>query len=279
MDGEVDALELALEHVPSGPTEVLADHPGRRRVVRVGGLLVKAYSAAEQGAWDREVRALTSLAGTRLAPALIKHGNRWLAIEWCPDLEAPGPDHDTEALHRSLGACLVRFHAHPPLGMGPWSIEGRLNQRLRACPPKCPTPLFRKLRDVGQAWVEAADGAVFVHGDWGSSNVLVRRGGSPEVEMIIDLEDAHVGDPAEDFRWQVLAGPHSREQRAMALGYRSAGGALGSSGRERLALFGLELCLDVLTWELGGEEEAARFHERCLTTLEELASGQLPEEP
>ena len=118
----------------------------------------------------------------------------------------------------------------------------------------------------------------YVHGDWGISNVVVDPDSPTTVLTVVDFEDSHIGDPAEDFRWQVLAGPQSLEYSAMRTGYGTAGRTLGPRAAERLALAGAELCLDVLRWDVPGDRVAG-FQERSLRTLEEFLAGQLPEPP
>jgi hypothetical protein len=98
----------------------LADHPGRRVVVRAGDLVLKAFTEAERGAWEREVAA-----------------------------------------------------------------------------------------EVVMPLVDFVSPSRFVHGDWGTANVLIPGEASMEVLGVIDFEDSHVGDPAEDFKWQILAGVDS----------------------------------------------------------------------
>jgi aminoglycoside phosphotransferase (APT) family kinase protein len=118
----------------------------------------------------------------------------------------------------------------------------------------------------------------YVHGDFGTSNVIVDREGAATVLTLVDFEDSHVGDPAEDFKWQVLAGPQSLQYAAMRAGYATAGRALGPKADERLALAGAELCLDVLHWDAPGDR-VATFQDRCVQTLDQLVCGQLPEPP
>ena len=124
----------------------------------------------------------------------------------------------------------------------------------------------------------AAATQCYVHGDCGTANVIVDREGAATVLRLVDFEDSHVGDPAEDFKWQVLAGPQSLQYTAMRAGYATAGRTLGPRADERLALAGAELCLDVLRWDALGDRDAT-FQERCLQTLDQLVSGHLPAPP
>jgi hypothetical protein len=117
-----------------------------------------------------------------------------------------------------------------------------------------------------------------VHGDWGTANVLVRADRLTDVVAVIDFEDSHDGDRAEDLKWQVLSGPASLELRSIGRAYRAAGGGLGAHAVERLVVAGAEICLDVLGWGLPGEE-GSRFRARCVQTLEELVAGEWPEWP
>jgi hypothetical protein len=114
-------------------------------------------------------------------------------------------------------------------------------------------------------------GGSFVHGDWGTANVLVDAAG--EIVAIIDFEDAHVGDAAEDFAWQVLAGAELAQLAPMAGAYLASGGRLGANAVERLVVAGAHLCLEVAGWGLPGHTE------RCLATLDELVVGRWPDWP
>lgn len=107
------------------------------------------------------------------------------------------------------------------------------------------------------------------------ANVLVRPDDPARIVAIIDFEDAHRGDEAEDFAWQVLAGPTSTQLTAMAATY---GRALGPHAVERLVVAGAEKCLDVLGWTLSGPD-GPRFRERCVATLDQLVAGPWPAWP
>ncbi|HWI05308.1 MAG TPA: phosphotransferase [Acidimicrobiales bacterium] len=259
---------------------VLADHPGRRQVVRAGDTVVKAFAPSERPAWRREVAALRALTGTALAPALVGTGPLWTATMWVDGVDATGLAGDILAVHRCLGAWLARIHLVKPAGMLDLSVVDRLREHLADPPTPCPDALARALRTTIEPWVPLVCGGrrVFVHGDWGTSNVLFAAAASPRVAAVIDFEDAHVGDPAEDFRWQVLAGPDSTEYTAMSSAYTLAGGTLGPNAAERLALAGVELCLDALRWEMPREQRVL-LRERCLHTLDDVVSGRLPEPP
>ena len=60
---------------------VLADHPGRRRVVRVGGMVVKAFAPIEAMAYQREASGLRATAGTGLAAELVASGPLWTGTQ------------------------------------------------------------------------------------------------------------------------------------------------------------------------------------------------------
>lgn len=276
---ELGALEAALERLSSDEVCVLSDHPNRRRVVRVGDAVVKAYSAAEEAAWDREVRALRCLSETGLTPALLDYGPLWLAMEWRDDAVVPEGAIDSMDLHERLGSSLAALHAVVPYEMCRWPITDRLSAHLNSRLGACPARLFDAACELAISWMDLAEDGRFVHGDWGTNNVLVNPNGSSKTVVVIDLEDAHLGDPAEDFKWQVLAGPRSADQAAMAAGYRAAGGSLGAHAAERLGLFAIELCLEVLTWDLGDADTTRRFWDRCIGTLNQLVDGKRPIAP
>jgi hypothetical protein len=184
-------------------------------------------------------------------------------------------DVDERTIHLALGPALAALHDVTPAGMSPWPLVERLRRRLAAPPATCPPAL---VADVGRL-VDPLAGLVtdgtFVHGDWGTANVLVRPEAPATVVAVIDFEDAHRGDPAEDFAWPVLAGPAGPQLTSMAAGY---GRDLGPHAVERLVVAGAEKCLDVLGWTLSGDR-AAPFHDRCRRTLEELVAGTWPVVP
>jgi hypothetical protein len=265
-----------------GDVEELAVQKGRRVVVRTGGLVVKAFASVEADAWARErsgLRALAGSAGRGLGVELVADGEGWVATRYLPGTDAPMRLGVGEAeVHRALGPVLARLHDVAPVGMAPWSVADRLRARLADPPAGCPTALAA---DVGRMVVPllglVVDGT-FVHGDWGTANVLVRVDDPAEVVAVMDLEDAHTGDPAEDFAWPVLAGPAGPEAVQLPAMASTYGRSLGPHAVERLVVCGAEKCLDVLGWTLSGEQ-GARFFDRCRRTLEELVAGRWPEAP
>ena len=273
--GALDALGLAGLDV-----DVLADHPGRRRVVRAGDVVVKAFAAAEHAAWRREVAGLRAVAGRSWAPTLAAAGERWSATGWIDGVVPMDTGVDDAAIHAALGPALARLHAVPPTGLESWPLAERVEALLAAPPDACAPALAA---DVGRL-VRPLLGLVrddgFVHGDWGTANVLVAPDGElTDVVAVIDFEDAHTGDPVEDLKWQVLAGPASVELTALGAAYRAAGGDLGPNAAERLVAAGAELCLDVLGWTSLAPAVESRFHDRCRRTLEELVAGTWPDWP
>ena len=85
---------------------VLADHPGRRRVVRVGGIVVKAFAPIEAMACQREACGLRATAGTGLAVELIASGPLWTATRWVEGVDPMLVDVDPDAIHGSPGRLL-----------------------------------------------------------------------------------------------------------------------------------------------------------------------------
>ena len=278
MDGgdEVEALDAALVALGAGAggeVEVLADHPGRRRVVRAGDVVVKAFSSAETVAWRREAAGLRAVAGRTLAPVVAGAGERWSATRWIDAVVPMYEDVDDVAIYRALGAALAALHAVPPTGLAPWPVADRLRALLASPPSTCPGSLAASVERLVDPLLPLVVGGSFVHGDWGTANVLVGRDDPTHIVAVIDFEDAHEGDPAEDLKWQVLAGVRSDELVAIGPAYRAAGGALGDHAVERLVVAGAELCLEVAGWGL------PRHTERCLATLDELVSGDWPDWP
>ena len=279
---EVDSLATALASLGLGGVDidVLADHPGRRRVVRAGDVVVKAFSSAEQAAWRREAAGLRAVTGRPWAPVVAGIGERWSATRWIDDVVVPmDADVGNVAVHRALGPALATLHAVPPNRLAPWSVVHRLRGFLASPPPTCPASLARSVGRFVEPLLPLVVGGSFVHGDWGSANVLVRRDALTDVVAIIDFEDAHKGDPAEDLKWQVLPGVACEELLAIEPAYVAAGGELGPHAVERLAVAGAELCLDVLGWSNLSPPVAERFHGRCLATLDELVTGEWPAWP
>ena len=277
---EVEALARALQSLALDGVgvEVLADHPGRRRVVRVGDVVVKAFSPAEVDAWRREAAGLRAVAGTGLAVALVADGERWTATCVLEGIVAMDTGVDEVAIHRALGPALAALHAVPPDGLPEWSVVDRLRARLASPPSTCPAALVRVVASLVEPLLATVTPPThFVHGDWGTANVLVDPSEPTRILAILDFEDAHAGDAAEDFTWQVLAGPTSDQCTPMVETY-AAQADLGPNATERLVVAGAERCLDVLGWQLEGEA-AERFHGVCIATLDELAAGTWPAWP
>ena len=247
---EVEVLAGALSAlgVDGAEVDVLADHPGRRRVVRAGDAVVKAFSAAEEAAWRREVAGLRAVAGFAWAPAVVATGERWTATRWIDGVVPMDAAVGNAEIHTAIGPALAALHAVAPKDLAPWPLVDRLRRYLAAPPPTCPPALAAAVGRIVSPLFPLVRQDTFVHGDWGTANVLVGRDRLTEVVAVIDFEDAHVGDPAEDLKWQVLSGPASEELAALGASYRAASGDLGRHGTERLVVAGAELCLDVLGW-------------------------------
>lgn len=279
---EVEALARALSALgpaAAGDAVVLADHPGRRRVVRTGGVVVKAFSTAEDAAWRRELAGLRAVAGRSWAPVLAGFGERWTATRRIDGVIPMDEDVGNAEIHAAIGPMLAALHAVAPDGLATWPVVERLRAFLAAPPPTCPPSLAVDVERLVAPLVPLVVSGVFVHGDWGTANVLVSGDEPTSVIAIIDFEDAHIGDPAEDLKWQVLSGPRSEDLRSIGPSYVAGGGDLGPHAVERLVVAGAELCLDVLGWSNLAPPVAARFHDRCRRTLEELVAGTWPDWP
>jgi hypothetical protein len=274
---EVAVLAAALSELgwsAGVEVDVLADQPGRRRVVRAGDVVVKAFSSVEIDAWRREVAGLRAVGG--LGPEVVAVGPQFTATRCIAGVVPMRTDVEEVAIHEALGPALAALHRRAPVGLAPWSVTERLRARLADPPSTCPPALVRAVGALVEPLLGLAVGGGFVHGDWGTANVLVDPARPTVVLAIIDFEDAHDGDPAEDLKWQVLAGPSSDQFVALASSYVAAGGSLGGRQQhvvERLVVAGAELCLDVAGWGLPGHTE------RCLATLDELVGGAWPAWP
>ena len=274
---EVDALAVALRELGLEPGgEVLADQPARRRVVRAGNVVVKAFATVEEAAFAREVAGLRAVAGSGLGPSVVATGRRWTATHWIDGVVPMHLEVDVTAINTAIGPWLARLHAVPPSGLRPWSVADRLQHRLADPPPTCPPDLAADVARLVRPLLPLVTDGAFVHGDWGTANVLVDPAHPTAILAIIDFEDAHRGDPAEDLKWQVLSGPDSAEFTALAGAYP---GDLGPHATERLVVSGAELCLDVLGWANLAEPTRTRFHDRCRATLGELVAGRWPAWP
>lgn len=275
---EATVLAAAFDALGLGPSPpgvvVLADRPGRRRVARVGDIVVKAFSSAERSAWRREVAGLGAVAGWAFAPRVVATGERYCAVRWIDGVVPMDGPADEVTVHAAIGPVLAALHEVAPGGLAPWPVVDRLLARLAHPPPACPAALAADVARLVRPLLPLVTTDRFVHGDWGTANVLVGADDPTRVVAVIDFEDAHLGDAAEDFAWPVLAGPASDEVGAMARSY-AARRSLGPHGVERLVVAGVEKCLDVLGWSMAPATQA-RFHDRCRRTLEELTAGSWP---
>lgn len=278
---EVEVLASALAALGAAHAEitVLTDHPGRRRVVRVGDAVVKAFSSAEAAAWGREVAGLRAVAGYPWAPELAGTGEQWSATRWIDGVVPMHTDVGNAEVHTALGPMLANLHGVATTGLARWPVTDRLRAFLSAPPATCPPALAADVDRLVEPLLTLVREDSFVHGDWGTANVLADPDRPTELLAIIDFEDAHVGDAAEDVKWQVLSGPTSEDLVRMGEAYRSAGGDLGPHAAERLVVAGAELCLDVLGWSNLSPPVAERFHGRCVATLDELVAGRWPDWP
>lgn len=273
---EVLASALAALGLAEHEVTVLADHAGRRRVVRAGDVVVKAFAPVEEAAWRREVAGLRAVAGRSWAPEVAGTGERWTATKFIDAVVPMNEGVDNAAIHTAIGPALAALHDVEPNGLAPWPLADRIRAFVAAPPPACPPALAAAVGRLVEPLLPLVRDGGFVHGDWGTANVLVHPDRLTEVIAVIDFEDAHAGDPAEDGKWQVLSGPTSEDLVAMGAAYRSAGGDLGPHATERLVVAGAELCLDVLGWANLSLPVADRFHTRCRQTLEELVAGTWP---
>jgi aminoglycoside phosphotransferase (APT) family kinase protein len=268
MTDEIDAQRAAESALSLKAGAVLKDLPGRRRITRYGELVVKSFATIEADAFERERAGLLSLASTGLAPALFSHGESWVATAWLDGepIEEAGDD-----AHRSLGRWLARLHAVDPAGLPPWPLAQRLRAGLSDPPDSCPADLVEPLAAAAERWIPHLRSDTFVHGDWGDSNVLANPEDPTDIRAIIDFEDCHVGDAAEDFRWQAMTGPASTMLAPMLQTY----GDMGPYAGERIAAATTELIIDVLSW-YSAPEEIERAQRNCLPTLRALIDGWLP---
>lgn len=265
---EVEAQRAACDALALSAPDLLRDLPGRRRVLRAGDVVLKAFATAERDAWLRERAGLRALQGTGLAPELLSEGERWVAVS---RVQGKPPKDTEEPVHHALGRWLRRLHDVAPDGLAAWPLADRLQHLLRSPPQGCCERLAADVAAAAQDWLPHLREETFVHGDWGDSNVLSAVDEPARLLCIIDFEDVRVGDAAEDFKWQAMTGPTSTTLPPMLASY----GDLGPRAGERLAAATAEHCLEVLGWG-GSGAGRARTESVCLPTLRALADGWLP---
>lgn len=243
---------------------------GRRVIAQYGCVIIKSFSVDEINAWNRELSALQAIQSYSFAPKLLEKGERWIAIRKEEGIPAIQLNCNRKGLHSQLGSLLKEIHKLEPNGMQTWSLEERLVEALVNSSREIPFSIIKSISNLTEKWSFALRDDGFVHGDWGLSNVLVNNHSLCDSMIVIDFEDSHIGDPAEDFRWQALAGPNSNQLSDMLSGY---GNTLGLHASERISLATAELSLNVLGWA----QQGSKWQDQSYSTLKALADGWLPE--
>lgn len=142
----------------------------------------------------------------------------------------------SDPIHQALGSSLAQLHAANSSALERLSMADRLHHWL-AQPAQCPPSLAHAIEKAIVPLVPLYSETQFVHGDWGTANVLVPHDDPFRIVKIIDFEDSHRGDPAEDFKWQLTqGGPPWPAFQVMATAYAHAGGSLGPNASERLVI-------------------------------------------
>lgn len=244
--------------------------------LRVGALAVKVFARSQSDYWQREARAYQALKVSDFAPPLVGTGDLWVATTWL-DLVPPASQETIAStpMHHALGAALARLHTVNAGVLPRLPMRDRLDRWVRRPPEDLPPSLMRAIEKVIVPLVPLYRESHFVHGDWGDANVLVARDDPYRIMSVIDFETSHIGDPAEDFKWQLAQnGPPWSDFHAMATTYANAGGTLGSNASERLVLAAAEWSLDLLTWatDFGTSE----FREGPLAALDAFVSRDWP---
>lgn len=236
------------------------------------------FANSQRDDWNREVAAYDALAatGNDLAPELLGVGPLWVATEWLDLVTAESADAADDALNIASGHSLTALHVTPTRNMPSRSMPKRLEGWLAGGSETCPAALLAKVREVIEPLASLCLETSFTHGDWGSANVLVRSDSPGQIAKIIDFEDSHRGDPAEDFKWQLIEGPPWTAYQAMASAYREHGGSLGPNASERLIVTATEWCLDVLTWDAPNGWPST-YRETLVATLDAFVCGNWPE--
>ena len=274
---EQEALHWACQTLGLSSVDPVKHRSGRKLVARHDNVVVKAFSCVQHAAWLRELAGCQALVGYDIAPTLLAHGERWVATAWVDNVSTRHSDLDQEALHEAIGSALVQLHAVPPTGLPTLSLADRLLVHLDHPPPLCSPALAEAVRNTLTPWLELLREDTFVHGDYGTSNVGMDPKNPQRVCTILDFEDAHLGDPTEDFKCQAMYGPdspHSGQLAGMLKGYSRD---LGPHVAERIAIGAAQICLDVLTWDFPSPT-LEKLKERNAHVLTSIVDGWRPGE-
>jgi len=201
-----------------------------------------------------------------LTPRLIASGECWTATQFVQGIR---PERDGDVLHYEMGRVLAQIHATEPIGLEAWPVAERLCHQLENPPSACPPSLLRAIASLATDWLPMLREDCLVHGDWVSANVLVAPDEQTKVMSIIDFEDSHLGDPAEDFRYQAFGGPTSIQLPRSLAGYAKS---LGEHATERVSVAAAQFCLEVLEWD-----GPVHMHETSLATMKALVDGWRPD--
>lgn len=246
--------------------------------MKVQETVLKVFAPSQSDYWKREATAIRALDGSDLAPPLVDVGDLWVATTWLDLVTSLSQAPSATPMHNALGKMLARLHAVKPGALAPLSMAERLDHWFHHPAVECPLSLARDIEKMLVPLVPLYRTSHFVHGDWGDANVLAPRGDPYRILKVIDLEDAHLGDPAEDFKWTLAqSGPPWRDFASMATTYAAAGGDLGPNASERLVLAASEWCLDLLTWP--SEFGNSQFRDGAITALEAFVSRDWPSAP
>jgi Ser/Thr protein kinase RdoA (MazF antagonist) len=184
--------------------------------------------------------------------------------------------HDLEAIAQaaaSIGACLAAIGAHHYPHPGRLEADGRVGTPFVAGPDPflqfldqvVAAPAFQarvssatcsRIGAHARAWAsrlrDLEDEAHLVHGDFGATNILVRRErGAWQVAAVLDWEFALSGSPMFDLGHFLRYERASRPLRepAFSRGYRDAGGVLPDDWRQLARAVDLTALCELLTRE------------------------------
>jgi len=264
---EIDALQDAQRVLNlDGEGEKLQSQPSGRAVVRYGDIVVKSFTGAERDWWLREKTGLQAAQAISLTPQLISSGSYWIATRYVRGIQAVKWG---DSLYREMGRILAQIHTTEPSGMKTWPVTERLRSDLENPPSACPPSLLRDVASLVNDWLPMMRNDCFVHGDWIGANVLVAPDDQTRVIAIVDFEESHLGDPAEDFRYQAFAGPPSMQ---LPRGLEGYGRSLGNHAAERISVAAVQLCLEVFGWG----DVPDHMRETSLATMQALVDGWRP---
>ena len=298
---EQEASEIAAPTMGSTYAARLLQCRHRNEIFQIGASAVlKVYTVEGSSLAARTRWALEALTTSGLeVPRLLDSGTLEDGTPWTLETLVPHrhpnvalTDETQRARHRALGQWLPRLHGYTRFPtFGAWTAneaatfqdyvaaEGQKQVRLLQESPNVPAAAgahaLRRLR----ALIDTSSGAlvtpVLVHGSYTAANAVAtpasRRASDPwKINGVFDFEQAHSGDPAEDFAWIAFYGLSWPPFQVFCDAYRGSA-HLGPSASARICLWTLRAALETLEWAPAlGDQQFAR---RALAVVHEVAES------